>query len=121
MLFGEFLMEEGLVKEDDLVAALNIQQQSKMPLGQMAVQKGFMDSKALFKVLTAQRKKTGDASDFGSIALEMGLLNEQQVGELIGLQSSNRELLGNILVEKGVLQRDRLVHILRDYNLKCSK
>lgn len=39
----------------------------------MAVQKGFMDSKALFKVLTEQRKRVRDANDFGQIALEMGM------------------------------------------------
>ena len=37
MLFGEFLLEQGLVKEDDLVSALDEQQKNKMPMGQMAV------------------------------------------------------------------------------------
>lgn len=59
MLFGEYLLEQGLVVEDDLVNALDDQHKNKMPLGQMAVQKGFIDAKGLFKVLTEQRKKLG--------------------------------------------------------------
>jgi len=37
LLFGGFLLGQGLVKEE-LIAALDEQQQNKMPMGQMAVQ-----------------------------------------------------------------------------------
>jgi hypothetical protein len=116
MLFGEFLLERGLVKEDDLVYALDEQQKNKMPLGQMAVQKGFMDSKALFKVLTEQRKRVRDANDFGQIAVEMGLLKQGQLEELVESQTTTSELVGNILVTKGLLSREQLVQMLREYD-----
>jgi len=116
MLFGEFLLERELVKEDDLVCALDEQQKNKMPLGQMAVQKGFMDSKALFKVLTEQRKRVRDANDFGQIALEMGVLKQDQVEELVESQNTTNELVGNILVTKGLLSREKLVQMLREYD-----
>lgn len=121
MLFGEFLLGQGLVKEEDLMSALDDQQQNKMPMGQMAVQKGFLDSKALFKVLTEQRKRVRDANDFGKLALEMGLLNQGQVDELIESQNTTNELLGNLLVEKGILPREQLVQVLRDFNMAHSK
>ena len=121
MLFGEYLLEQGLVEEGDLVSALDEQHKNKMPLGQMAVQKGFLDSKALFKVLTEQRKKTREANDFGSIALELGLISQQQVDELVESQNTTNELLGTILVEEGVLPREKLVQALREYNLKVIK
>lgn len=116
MLFGEFLLEQGLVEEDDLVSALDEQQKNKMPLGQMAVQKGFMDSKALFKVLTEQRKRVRDANDFGQIALEMGMLKQEQVEELVESQNTTNELVGSILVTKGLLSREKLVQVLREFN-----
>jgi hypothetical protein len=121
MLFGEFLLGQGLVKEDELVSALDEQQQNKMPMGQMAVQKGFLDSKALFKVLTEQRKRVRDANDFGRIALEMGVLKQEQVEALVEEQNTTNELLGNLLVSKGILPREKLVQVLRDYNAVCSK
>ncbi len=121
MLFGEFLLNQGLVKEEELVSALDEQQQNKMPMGQMAVQKGLLDSKDLFKVLTEQRKRVRDANDFGGIALEMGLLNQQQVEELVESQTTTNDLLGNLLVEKGILPREKLVEVLREYNSVCSK
>ena len=121
MLFGEFLLSQELVQEEDLVAALDEQQQNKMPMGQMAVQKGFMDSKDLFRVLTEQRKRLQDNNDFGQIALEMGLLNERQVGELVESQSSANAKLGSILVEKGVLPQEKLIRVLRDYNVAHTK
>ncbi len=121
MLFGEFLLGQGLVKEDELVSALDEQQQNKMPMGQMAVQKGFMDSKALFQVLTEQRKRARDANDFGKLALEMGVLNQGQVDELIESQNTTNELIGNLLVAKGALPREKLVQVLRDYNASSTK
>lgn len=116
MLFGEYLLEQALVKEDDLIAALDEQQQNKIPLGQMAVQKGFIDAKALFKVLTEQRKRARNANDFGSIALEMGLLNQEQVKKLVESQNTTSELLGNLLVETGILPRGKLVQALKEFN-----
>ena len=116
MLFGEFLLGQGLVKEDELVSALDEQQQNKMPMGQMAVQKGFLDSKDLFKVLTEQRRRVRDANDFGRIAMEMGVLKEEQVEVLVEEQNTTNELLGNLLVSKGILPREKLVQVLRDYN-----
>jgi hypothetical protein len=116
MLFGEFLLGQGLVKEDDLVSALDEQQKNKMPMGQMAVQKGFMDSKTLFKVLTEQRKRVRDANDFGQIALEMGMLKEDQVEALVESQNTTNELVGNILVTKGLLSREKLVQVLKEFN-----
>lgn len=121
MLFGEFLLEQNLVKEDDLIFALDEQQKNKMPLGQMAVQKGLIDSKALFKVLTEQRKKTRDPNDFGSIALEMHYLNQEQVAELIGSQNTTNELLGTILVDGGYLPRQQLMQALKEYSAKYGK
>jgi hypothetical protein len=118
MLFGEYLLEQGLVQEQDLVTALDEQHKNKLPLGQMAVQKGFIDAKSLFKVLTEQRKKTREANDFGSIALEMGFLNQDQVDELVGSQNTTNDLLGSILVAGGVLPREKLVQALREYNAK---
>jgi hypothetical protein len=116
MLFGEFLLGQGLVKEDDLICVLDEQQKNKMPLGQMAVQKGFMDSKSLFKVLTEQRKRVRDANDFGQIALEMGMLEKDQVEALVESQNTTNELVGNILVTKGLLSREQLVQMLREYD-----
>lgn len=121
MLFGEFLLDQGLVKEEELVSALDEQQKNKMPLGQMAVQKGLLDSKDLYKVLTEQRKRLRDANDFGRIAMEMGLLKEEQVNELVESQSTTNELLGNLLVGKGILPREKLVQLLRDYNSVCAR
>lgn len=121
MLFGEYLLEQELVKEEDLIFALDAQQKNKMPLGQMAVQKGLIDSKALFKVLTEQRKKTREPNDFGSIALEMHFLNEEQVNELVGSQNTTNELLGTILVDGGYLPRQQLVQALKEYNTKHRK
>jgi hypothetical protein len=116
MLFGEFILGQGLVKEDDLVSALDEQQKNKMPMGQMAVQKGFMDSKTLFKVLTEQRKRVADANDFGQVALEMGMLKQEQVEELVESQNTTNELVGNILVTKGLLSREKLVQVLKEFN-----
>ena len=71
--------------------------------------------------MTEQRKRWQDSNDFGQIALEMGLLNERQVGELVESQNSANAKLGSILVEKGALSQEKLIRALHYYNVAHSK
>ncbi len=53
MNFGEYLVGKNIIQERDLDRALSIQKTDRVPLGQLALQKGSIDNK-----LTC-RKKTG--------------------------------------------------------------
>ena len=55
MVFGEFLIEKNIVREEELLKALDDQKAKRVPLGQLAVKEGFLEPKQLFKILTAQR------------------------------------------------------------------
>ncbi len=45
MNFGEYLLQENFIQERDLARALLIQKTDRVPLGQVALQKGFIDKK----------------------------------------------------------------------------
>jgi hypothetical protein len=43
--FGKYLVGKSIMQERDLARALLIQKTDRVPLGQLAVQKGFIDNK----------------------------------------------------------------------------
>ncbi len=115
MLFGEYLVGKGLVDEETLVIALDQQRQQNSPLGQIALKSGLINKKDLFKILTEQRKPESKEKSFGLIALELEILTMEQVDGLVASQSESNFLLGEILVEDGVLSKNQLNQCLQDF------
>ncbi|QPJ61513.1 MAG: hypothetical protein G3M70_06265 [Candidatus Nitronauta litoralis] len=115
MLFGEYLVKKGLVDEEALVIALDQQRQQKRPLGQIALKSGLINKKDLFKILTEQRKTESKDKSFGLIALELEILTMEQVDGLVASQSESNFLLGEVLVEDGVLSKNQLNQSLKEF------
>jgi hypothetical protein len=115
LLFGEYLVEKGLVDEETLVIALVQQRQQNSPLGQIALKTGLINKKELFKILTEQRKPDSKEKSFGLIALELDILTMEQVDGLVASQSESNFLLGEILVEDGVLSKNQLSQCLQEF------
>ncbi len=115
MLFGEYLVKKGLVDEETLVIALDQQRQQNSPLGQIALKTGLINKKELFQILTEQRKPDSKEKSFGLIALELEILTTEQVDGLVASQSESNFLLGEILVEDGVLSKNQLSQCLHEF------
>ncbi len=115
LLFGEFLVAKGLVDEDVLMVALDIQRQSRRPLGQIALQTGLITKKDLLKILTEQRKELPLDKSFGLIALELGILTTDQVDSLVASQSESNAMLGEILVGQDRLTKAQLTQSLQEF------
>ena len=115
MFFGEYLVKEKIIRAEELQQALEGQKRNTIPLGQLAVQEGLIRSKDLFRILSAQRKETRAGRSFGKLAVEMGYLSQDQIEELLVLQTQTNELLGESLVSLGFLDRSRLIQSLRAY------
>lgn len=107
--FGQFLVQEGLIAQEDLNEALGLQQAFNPLLGDLAVAAGWMTAAEADEVNRLQRRR--DAK-FGEIAQELGYLTPKQVADVIDLQAAERRLLGQILVDLGKLDSDALDHAL---------
>ena len=86
MVFGEYLVEQNIIGKKDLARALEIQKTDRVPLGQLALQKGLIDNKQLFRILSRQRKPEEKNKSFGKLAVEMKYLNQEQIETLLNLR-----------------------------------
>jgi len=103
--FGQFLLENGIVKSDELLNAIKLQQEKNLKLGEIAISKGYLTSQQVEKVKHEQ--KTKDML-FGKIVLEKKLLNDEQLEEIITIQKNNHVYLGEVLVDLGYVDQESI-------------
>ncbi len=121
MIFGEYLVEQNIIREKDLARALEIQKTDRVPLGQLAIQKGLIDNKQLFRVLSRQRKPEEKNKSFGKLAVAMEYLSQDQVETLLERQTHTNRLLGEILVSQGWVSQVNLIKALRKFRSENKK
>jgi hypothetical protein len=107
--FGQFLTEQGAVNSDQIRAALKLMEEENRSLGTLAEAGGILTAEEAAKVNAQQR--TCDVP-FGELAVEMGLLSEEQVDYLLGFQEQTRLRIGQALVRQGSLPNKRLLKLL---------
>ena len=115
MIFGEYLVEQSIIRPEDLARALELQKTDRVPLGQLALQKGLIDNKQLFRILSRQRKPEERNKTFGKLAVEMGYLTQEQVETLLERQTHTNRLLGEILVSQGSVSQKELIKALKKF------
>ena len=121
MIFGEYLVEQNIIREKDLARALEIQKTDRVPLGQLAMQNGLIDNKQLFRVLSRQRKPEEKEKSFGKLAVEMEYLSQRQVESLLERQTHTNRLLGEILVSQGSVSQMELIKALKKFRSQNRK
>ena len=121
MIFGEYLVKQNIIQEKDLERALEIQKTDRVPLGQLAMQKGLIDNKQLFRVLSRQRKPEEKSKSFGRLAVEMEYLSQGQVEMLLEQQTHTNRLLGEILVSQGLVPQVELIKALKKFRSQNKK
>jgi hypothetical protein len=105
MWFELYLLQEGLVGLSDLLEAVKLQQLRRTPLGQLALRARKMSMAQVLAVLRVQADTT---KSFGSIAMEMGFLAEQDLALLLMRQTDQTPRTCDILVEMGKITRECL-------------
>jgi hypothetical protein len=121
VVFGEYLVEQNIIGEKDLARALEIQKTDRVPLGQLALQKGLIDNKQLFRILSRQRKPEEKNKSFGKLAVEMEYLNQEQIETLLERQTHTNRLLGEILVTQGLVSQMALIKALKKFRSQSKE
>ena len=113
MQFGLYLLKKGVISPEQFVAALEVQLESLVPIGQLALEEGMLSARDIFDILLAQ----SDAPNvrFGDLAIEMGLLTRDDVMRLLMIQADRKREIGDILVRQGVLSESQLKAELAAY------
>jgi len=110
--FGQFLINEGIVSDADIVEALNIQRRRTTPIGELATKHGMLTVEDVFNILN---KQTDSTKRFGEIAVELGYITEESVGILLRIQKESRARIGEILVEGKKVDHDVMENLVKKY------
>jgi hypothetical protein len=101
MKFCLYLKNKRVITAEQLVAALEVQHAKLTPIGQLAMEEGVLSARNVFKVLRCQSDLPHER--FGEVAVELGLINGDQLDRLLALQAGRKPPLLDILIRQGAL------------------
>lgn len=110
--FGSYLLNKKIVSAQNLKAAMEKKDSTRVKLGVLAINAGYMTAK---QVDAVHRKQATVDKRIGDIAVEMGYLTEAQVEELLSSQKTGCLLLGQALVDMGCLTNEEFETVLGSY------
>ncbi len=113
MRFGMYLYKNRLISAEQLVAALELQDERTVPLGVIAMEQGNLAIRDVLSILRVQSDLPSDR--FGDIAIDLGLMTKRDLAELLMIQSNRRVPVGECLVELGILDQEQLDKALAAY------
>jgi CheY-specific phosphatase CheX len=115
--FGNYLLNQKLVTPEQLVDALQDKKNTRMKLGVLAINAGYMTASQVERVHELQSKMD---KRIGDIAVELGYMTEEQVMELLHAQPLGYLLLGQALVDKGYMDNASFENAINSYKEKYS-
>jgi len=112
--FGQFLVEKNLVSRDDLLKAIELQDQKNLKLGEMAISMGFLNQADIERAHNAQMSKD---MKLGDLLVEMGILTLSQLNDVITRQKNTHLYIGEALVLVGALSSEKLQQSLDEFKI----
>jgi hypothetical protein len=98
--FGQFLLEQGLISQEQLNEAISFQRENNALLGSLALEKGLMTREQVLEVMEEQQLRS---EKFGEIARRKKYLTDEQLRELLKIQGQNHVFLGEALTRRHYL------------------
>ncbi len=115
--FGNYLLNKGLVDSVALANALAVQKQTRLKLGVLAINAGYMTPDQVEQVHAQQQKVD---KRIGDIACDMGFLTQEQISELLSAQGAAHLQLGQALVDAGAMTNAQFADALNGYKAENS-
>lgn len=116
--FGQFLVNNDIVTDAMVFEALVLQQKRQDNVASIAIAKRFLTVK---QVLTIFNVQTDSCLSFTDMAVSLGYLTANEVSELLLLQQQSRPMLGEILVEMGVMDNRTLNLMLEKFGVLVAE
>lgn len=110
--FGQYLLNKNIVQIDQLKEAMEQQRSTRMKLGVLAVNEGYMSAKQADEIHQIQMQKD---KRFGELAVNAGYLTEEQLDKLLTFQPKQHLLLGQALIDCGYLTMEKFGGALTCY------
>ncbi len=110
--FCLYLVESEAITANQFVSAIQRQQESRRPIGELLLRQGLMTMKQVFAVLSQQSESQ---ARFGEIAIENGFINRNQLSHILMEQAEKGESLSEILIDQKSLGTDEFIRSKRSY------
>ncbi len=115
--FGGFLLNKGAVTREQLIDAMERENDAHIQLGTLAMHAGLMNADQIDEIRILQ---THTDKRFGELCVDQGYLTEAQVDELLSSQYPTYLLLGQVLEEQGVFDQSTFHALVLEYITKNS-
>ncbi len=102
---GELLVSNGLLTEEQLMAALEQQKKNRRLLGEIIIERGYTTKEKLDAVLAHQY-----GSVLGEILIKNGHVTFEQLQNAMDDQRSSSKTLGEILIDRGYVAESDLIN-----------
>jgi CheY-specific phosphatase CheX len=116
--FGQSRLEKGRITSQQLLDALECQNDITAPIGAMALEKGLLTAAQLRQAFEHPRKRN---QSFRDVLCEMGLLKPAQIDALLQGDMPHRLMLGEALVLKGYVTLETLDKELKEYQKESER
>lgn len=110
-MFGKYLVERGVITEQQLLEALDAQRSLRPSIGRLAFELGVLDLDQVVTVMEAQAKSP---LRFCALAVELGLMTPEQREALLAEQEQRRVPLGQVLAR--LVPADAIEEALEAYH-----
>lgn len=110
---GEILLAQGLISQEVLDKAMDEHRSSGEPLGKVLVNQGYIDLDTLQGILGLQMELSGQRKRLGEILIDRGLIDQEKLG--LALEEQKRQggqKLGTILVKMGFVDEQAMVEAI---------
>lgn len=111
-LFGNYLVKQGALKEEELKTILSEQSNARVKMGVIAVADKLLTEEQAEEINQLQLQMD---KRFGDIAVEKGYLTQEQVGDIIGKQGSPYMQFLQLLVENSNIKVSKIDGYLDEF------
>jgi CheY-specific phosphatase CheX len=115
--FGNYLLSNHYVTKEQLISAMQRENDGHMKLGTLAIHYGYMDAAQVDLVVIEQTHKD---RKFGELAVEMKYLTDEQLEELLSMQPPSFLRLGQVLLDDGIITNADLENCLGGYQYESG-
>lgn len=106
MQFGTYLVRNGIISANQFVEAEELRQESRLPIGELALHLGKLPLSQFNQVVRHQART---CLSFGESVMQLGYLGERDLADLLKLQADRAKKLDDILIESGAVSRGEII------------
>ncbi|MDD2502944.1 MAG: hypothetical protein PHG58_03670 [Clostridia bacterium] len=110
--FGHYLLNNKLVKPEQLADALEYQRSVHLKLGVIAINAGYMTPAQVEQIHNMQKRID---KRFGELAIEHGYITEEKLNEMLSTQKQGHLMLGQALIDREYFTMEQLQSALDNY------